>query len=94
MCIEIKIETISEKVKLEIIKCHDKQLVGQSRCENSCFRPPEPYKGKGVKFVGELREKQVNQLKKLVMALTKNEKTRLKQNRRLFSGTETRLAVF
>ncbi|RNC83520.1 MAG: 50S ribosomal protein L6 [Winogradskyella sp.] len=52
---EIKIETISEKGKNPIVKLtsHDKQLVGQVAAKIRGFRKPEPYKGKGVKFVGE-----------------------------------------
>ena len=52
---EIKIETISEKGKNPIIKLtsHDKQLVGYVASKIRSFRKPEPYKGKGVKFVGE-----------------------------------------
>jgi len=57
---EIKVETISEKGKNPIVKLtsHDKQLVGQVAAKIRSFRKPEPYKGKGVKFVGEqLRRK-------------------------------------
>lgn len=57
---EVKIETISEKGKTPIIKLtsHDKQLVGQVAAKIRSFRKPEPYKGKGIKFVGEqLRRK-------------------------------------
>ena len=57
---EVKIETISEKGKNPIVKLtsHDKQLVGQVAAKIRSFRKPEPYKGKGVKFVGEeLRRK-------------------------------------
>ena len=52
---EVKVETISEKGKNPIVKLtsHDKQLVGQVAAKIRGFRPPEPYKGKGVKFVGE-----------------------------------------
>ncbi|TCK68588.1 LSU ribosomal protein L6P [Winogradskyella wandonensis] len=52
---EIKIETVSEKGKNPIVKLtsHDKQLVGQVAAKIRGFRKPEPYKGKGVKFVGE-----------------------------------------
>lgn len=52
---EVKIETISEKGKNPIIKLtsYDKQLVGQVAAKIRSFRKPEPYKGKGVKFVGE-----------------------------------------
>ena len=31
----------------------DKQLVGQAAAEIRAFRPPEPYKGKGIKYEGE-----------------------------------------
>ncbi|WP_109097917.1 50S ribosomal protein L6 [Aquimarina sp. AU58] len=57
---EVKVETISEKGKNPIVKLtsHDKQLVGQIAAKIRGFRKPEPYKGKGVKFVGEqLRRK-------------------------------------
>ena len=57
---EVKVETVSDKGKNPIIKLtsHDKQLVGQVAAKIRGFRPPEPYKGKGVKFVGEeLRRK-------------------------------------
>ena len=57
---EIKVETISEKGKNPIIKLtsFDKQLVGQVAAKIRSFRKPEPYKGKGIKFVGEeLRRK-------------------------------------
>ena len=53
---EVKVETISEKGKNPIIKLtsHDKQLVGQVAAKIRGFRAPEPYKGKGIKFVGEV----------------------------------------
>ena len=35
------------------LKSHDKQLLGQVAAEIRSFRPPEPYKGKGVKYVEE-----------------------------------------
>jgi len=52
---EVKVETVSDKGKNPIIKLtsHDKQLVGQVAAKIRGFRRPEPYKGKGVKFVGE-----------------------------------------
>ena len=52
---EVKIETISEKGKNPIVKLtsHDKQLVGAVAAKIRSFRKPEPYKGKGIKFVGE-----------------------------------------
>ena len=53
---EVKVETISDKGKNPIIKLTslDKQLVGQVAAKIRSFRRPEPYKGKGVKFVGEV----------------------------------------
>ncbi|WP_300492172.1 50S ribosomal protein L6 [Flavobacterium sp.] len=53
---EVKVETVSEKGKNPIIKLssHDKQLLGQVAAKIRSFRKPEPYKGKGVKFVGEV----------------------------------------
>jgi large subunit ribosomal protein L6 len=52
---EVKVETVSEKGKNPIIKLtsFDKQLVGQVAAKIRSFRAPEPYKGKGVRFVGE-----------------------------------------
>ena len=52
---EIKIETINEKGKNPIINLtsFDKQLVGMVAAKIRSYRKPEPYKGKGVKFVGE-----------------------------------------
>lgn len=57
---EVKIETVTERGKNPIVKLtsHDKQLVGQVAAKIRAFRKPEPYKGKGIKFVGEeLRRK-------------------------------------
>ena len=46
---------LSEKGKNPIVKLssHDKQLLGYVAAKIRSFRKPEPYKGKGVKFVGE-----------------------------------------
>lgn len=57
---EVKVETVSDKGKNPIVKLSsfDKQLVGQVAAKIRGYRRPEPYKGKGVKFVGEeLRRK-------------------------------------
>jgi large subunit ribosomal protein L6 len=53
---EIKLDTVSEKGKNPIVKLtsFDKQLVGQVAAKIRSFRKPEPYKGKGIKFVGEV----------------------------------------
>ena len=52
---EIKVETKSERNKnpLIILESCDKQLLGQVCSKIRSFRKPEPYKGKGIKFVGE-----------------------------------------
>ena len=53
---EVKVEAVNEKGKNPIIKLtsHDKQLVGQIAAKIRGFRKPEPYKGKGIRFVGEV----------------------------------------
>ena len=57
---EIKVETKTERRANPIItlRCIDKQLIGHVAAKIRSLRPPEPYKGKGIKFVGEqLRRK-------------------------------------
>jgi large subunit ribosomal protein L6 len=57
---EVKVEAVTEKRQNPIItlKSADKQLLGQMAAKIRSFRKPEPYKGKGIKFVGEqLRRK-------------------------------------
>ncbi|MBN1116241.1 MAG: 50S ribosomal protein L6 [Bacteroidales bacterium] len=57
---EIKVETKTERRSNPIItlKSADKQLIGHVAAKIRSLRPPEPYKGKGIKFVGEqLRRK-------------------------------------
>ena len=56
---EIKIETKNERNQnpVLILECCDKQLIGQVCAKIRSFRKPEPYKGKGVKFVGEVIRK-------------------------------------
>lgn len=53
---EIKIETVTERGKNPtiIMKSHDKQLLGMVAAKIRSFREPEPYKGKGVRFAGEV----------------------------------------
>jgi len=52
---EVKVEAKTERRKNTVItlKSNDKQLIGQVAAKIRSFRPPEPYKGKGIKFVGE-----------------------------------------
>jgi large subunit ribosomal protein L6 len=57
---EVKVETKTERRANPIITltCIDKQLIGHIAAKLRSLRPPEPYKGKGIKFVGEqLRRK-------------------------------------
>ena len=52
---EVKVETKSERNQnplLNLESC-DKQLIGQICAKIRSFRMPEPYKGKGIKFIGE-----------------------------------------
>ncbi|MDR1679541.1 MAG: 50S ribosomal protein L6 [Prevotellaceae bacterium] len=53
---EIKVETKMERNQnpLVILESADKQLIGQVCAKIRSFRKPEPYKGKGIKFVGEV----------------------------------------
>ncbi len=53
---EVKVEAKTERNKNPYIKLEscDKQLLGQICAKIRSFRKPEPYKGKGVKFVGEV----------------------------------------
>ena len=52
---EVSVECVNEKGSNPIIKLTspDKQLVGHVAAKIRSFRRPEPYKGKGIKFVGE-----------------------------------------
>ena len=56
---EIKIETKSERNQnpIVILESCDKQLIGQVCAKIRSFRKPEPYKGKGIKFQGEVLRK-------------------------------------
>ena len=53
---EVKVEAKSERNKnpLIILESGDKQLLGQVCAKIRSLRKPEPYKGKGIKFVGEV----------------------------------------
>jgi large subunit ribosomal protein L6 len=53
---EVKVETKTERNKnpLIILESADKQLIGQICAKIRSFRMPEPYKGKGIRFVGEV----------------------------------------
>lgn len=53
---EIKVTTTTEKGKNPtiILECADKQLIGAVSAKIRSLRKPEPYKGKGIKFTGEI----------------------------------------
>ncbi len=53
---EVKVETKSERNQnpLLILECCDKQLMGHICAKIRSFRKPEPYKGKGIRFQGEI----------------------------------------
>ena len=53
---EVKVEAKTERNKnpLIILESGDKQLLGQVCAKIRSLRKPEPYKGKGIKFVGEI----------------------------------------
>lgn len=48
--IEFEVEA---RTKVITVKGADKELVGQTAAEIRAWRPPEPYKGKGVRYLGE-----------------------------------------
>jgi large subunit ribosomal protein L6 len=56
---EVKVETKSERNQspLIILESCDKQLIGQVCAKLRSFRKPEPYKGKGIRFKGEVIRK-------------------------------------
>ena len=43
-----------ERQTVITLECHDRQVLGQAAAEVRSFRPPEPYKGKGIRYQGEL----------------------------------------
>ena len=50
---DVKVEMDKENQAIIVVNGIDKQRVGQIAAEIRSFRKPEPYKGKGIKFVGE-----------------------------------------
>lgn len=53
---EVKVEAVTEKRSAPVItlKSCDRQLIGQVAAKIRSLRPPEPYKGKGIIFAGEV----------------------------------------
>ena len=56
---EVSVETLTERGKSPVItlKSHDRQLLGQVAAKIRSLRKPEPYKGKGIRFKGEVVKK-------------------------------------
>jgi large subunit ribosomal protein L6 len=52
---EIKVSADTQKGKAPVVtlESHDKQLLGQAAAKIRSLRKPEPYKGKGIRFMGE-----------------------------------------
>ncbi len=44
---------VDEKARIILVKGYDRELVGQMTADLRKIRPPEPYKGKGLRYVGE-----------------------------------------
>jgi len=51
--ITVSAETLKGKAPVVTLESYDKQLVGQVAAKIRSLRKPEPYKGKGIRFVGE-----------------------------------------
>ena len=64
---EVKVSVLNEKRSNPIITLEscDKQLIGQVAAKIRSFRKPEPYKGKGIKFVGEVLRRKAGQSAKV-----------------------------
>lgn len=52
--IKVSAETVKGKNPTVTLESHDKQLIGQVAAKIRSFRKPEPFKGKGIRFVGEV----------------------------------------
>jgi len=58
---EVQVETPSQTEV--VLKSHNKQILGQAAAEIRAFRPPEPYKGKGVRYSDEnIRRKEAKKI--------------------------------
>lgn len=51
--VKVSTETLKGKAPVITLESHDKQLVGMIASKIRSFRKPEPYKGKGVRYMGE-----------------------------------------
>jgi large subunit ribosomal protein L6 len=52
--IKVTTETLKGQAPAIMMECADKQLLGQVAAKIRSFRKPEPYKGKGIRFAGEV----------------------------------------
>lgn len=52
--IKVTTETLKGQAPSIMMECADKQLLGQVAAKIRSFRKPEPYKGKGIRFAGEV----------------------------------------
>ncbi len=52
--VKVTTETVKGKNPLIVLESADKQLIGQVAAKIRSFRKPDPYKGKGIRFVGEI----------------------------------------
>ena len=96
---EIKVETKSERNKnpLIILESCDKQLLGQVCSKIRSFRKPEPYKGKGIKFVGEEIRRKSGKSAGAIMTTKLERRIKIKYRvRNKISGTteRPRMSVF
>ena len=78
-----------------ILKSMDKQLVGQVAAEIRDYRPPEPYKGKGVKYADEriIRKESKKSIKMANKNIKRNRRA-LKTRSRIELSENNRLTVF
>ena len=52
--IKVSVENVKGKPPVIVLESHDKELIGMVAAKIRSFRKPEPYKGKGIKFEGEI----------------------------------------
>lgn len=52
--VKVTTETVKGKPPMIVLESADKQLIGQVAAKIRSFRKPEPFKGKGIRFVGEI----------------------------------------
>ena len=78
--------TVTENTKIKI-EGIDKRLVGQVAADIRSFYPPEPYKGKGVRYVGEQVQRKEGKDRAINMATLSPIKVRHQRLRKKIAGT-------